>query len=145
MRTICKAIVICLLGTGWHVLSLSRSAVAEGALAVGVTENLREGSTYGFAFDMKTSELARTHAMARCQSVRAATARLKAKCRIVKTFKRQCLAIALTPKAPGFGWAVEPDLATAEQRAIGTCQEAAGKKGELCTVSESACDTQEKN
>jgi Domain of unknown function (DUF4189) len=145
MRIVHTAIGIALVSTAWHALSRPHIAMAEGALAVGITENLREGSTYGFAYDMKTSEFARTVALRKCKGARSATARLKARCRVVASFKRQCVAVALAPKAPGFGWAIEPDLATAEERAIGACQREAGNKWGPCKVSESQCDTRETN
>jgi hypothetical protein len=143
MKIIQIAIGVALLGTAMHAV-LPLTAMAEGALAVGSSDKADGGAAFGFAYDMRTKEFAQLIALNACRTAKAPSRTLTAKCRVVATFKRHCLAVASTGRGPGFAWAVEPDAPTAEVRAVTACQQAAGKKGDLCKVSNSVCDTQEK-
>lgn len=134
-----------LLATLAHGLA-SHGVLAEGALAVGTTGNLREGSAFGYAYDMKTRDIAIAAALEECRAVEVATAKVKANCRIIATYKRECVSVALTPEAPGFGSAVAPTQQAADQRSVAACQATAGRgRGHLCKVDSSGCDTQEKH
>lgn len=142
MGTLGRLIIGGLLVMTAHALA-SGNAMAEGALAVGVTSDLSEGSAVGYAFDRTTREKATAEALKECQTTDVGTAKTRARCRVVATFKRECFAVAMTQTAPGFGWATGPDKATAEQRAITACRPTAGR-GSLCKVATSGCDTQDK-
>jgi hypothetical protein len=126
-----------------HMATAPR-ATAEGALVVGLTDNLRDGSAFGYAVNRRSRDRAANRAMQECRNVRVASQRVKANCRVVGTFRRECIAISLTPQAPGFGFAFALDKITAEDRAIAACQLTAGNgRQHLCKVDASICDVDE--
>jgi hypothetical protein len=139
-----KSIVAALLLAFATAMAMTGNVMADGALAVGVTGNLRDGSSFGYANDMMTREIAQAAALEECRAVKVASAKVKANCRVVATYRRECVAVAMTPQAPGFGYAVAADKTAAEERAIAACRPTAGKgRGHLCRVDGSHCDTQE--
>jgi Domain of unknown function (DUF4189) len=119
------------------------SARADGALAVGSTGDVVK---YGIAFGMVVDEpkgKAAEMALQRCQTFKAREA--ADRCRVVATFSTgECYAVAYDPKSgtPGAGWAVGPDQATANKKALAMCEETAGpeRKG-FCRVESADCDT----
>jgi hypothetical protein len=119
------------------------AASAEGALAIGTTHNLEEGSSFSWVVNARTTQGATNWVLDQCRSYPHAIQRVKSNCRVVATFRRECVAVAITERAPGFGWAAGPDRASAEQRAIATCQVTATKGG-FCRVSAVACDVEER-
>jgi hypothetical protein len=124
--------------------TLSGPAAAEGALAVGSSGNVaKDGIALGGAIDKATKQEAIDQALTTCRKYDGAP-KMAALCRIVATFHRECFATAYDPKSgtPGVGWAVGPDKATAEERALAACQATAGtSRRQFCKASQSYCDT----
>ena len=115
---------------------------ANGALAVGSTGNVvKDGVAMGDGFNYPSTQEAIDRALAECRKQGAAAA--AAACMIVATFEGQCDATARDPSAgtPGAGWAVAEDQATAESRAIASCQATAGvNRRQFCKIGHSNCD-----
>ncbi len=125
------------------LLGWGGAARADGALAVGTTGDVVK---YGVAFGMVVNqppEKAAANALQHCRTFKAREA--AERCTVVATFsKGECFAVALDPKSgtPGAGWAVGPDQATANSKALAMCEASAGsdRKGS-CRVASAACDT----
>jgi Domain of unknown function (DUF4189) len=129
---------------GALVLALGlRSAGAAGALAVGHTGDLaKDGYSLGIAVDMDSEDEARKEALAWCR--KNGSARTQPLCKVLETFRNQCAAEVLDAKAgmPGTGWAIGPDKAIAERRAMDMCLATAGKtRQEFCKIGTLLCDT----
>src|SRR5256885_885179 len=95
-------------------------ANAAGALAIGYPESVsKAGFAYGFAYNNKTTGEARDAALEACRTTQAAPASAKSLCTIVGTFRGECVAIAMDPKAgtPGVGFAIAANKDVAEARA----------------------------
>jgi hypothetical protein len=122
----------------------SGPAMSEGALAVGASGNVaKDGIALGGAIDKPTKEAAIAQALETCRKYQGAP-KMAALCRIVATFRRECFATAYDPDpgTPGVGWAIGPDKATAEERALAACQATAGAaRRQFCKASQSFCDT----
>ncbi len=97
---------------------------AAGALAVG-------RCSYGYSFGLKTMAEARGLALSECNS---------ASCKIIGTFRRQCLAYAHEFGKPCgiYGWAVRNRLNLAKEAARKFCRE---EGGTFCIVETAVCDT----
>lgn len=139
-----KLLIISLFGL-MALIGFSTRVVAEGALAIGSTGNVRaDGVAIGGSVNDATSEAAIAGALETCRSqpdVRKAAAR----CRIVRTFTGKCYAAAFDPKSgtPGFGWGLGPDVAVATRQAMTHCQSSAGPdRAQFCRIQENitACD-----
>ena len=135
------------LGTFVLAVCCLRSDVgtAEGAVALGLPGDVAKlGYALGIAVNAHTEAAAKAAAMRLCQNDESASRQGKAVCKVMQTFHRQCAAEANDPKAgtPGWGWAIAPDLATAEKNAIANCVATAGSdRRDACKVLRSACDT----
>jgi hypothetical protein len=120
---------------------------AEGAVAVGSTGNVaKDGIAIGSSTDWPTKAEAIAHALKNCQTSQNAPAKVRALCKIVQTFTRQCFATATDPKdgTPGFGWALGPDQTTAKALALAACQASAGNdRRTFCESLETICDTRD--
>ncbi len=71
---------------------------------------------------------------------------MAASCVIVGSFKRECISTAYDLKAgtPGFGWAIGPDKAKANERALAACQATAGEdRRAFCQLLTSKCDARD--
>lgn len=127
------------------VLSLL-PARGEGALAVGIPDDgLSKGFSYGLHVNAEKIEDARKEALAACQehvkkNQEAAKEKkikvLPARCKIVESFKKSCIAVALDTKGQWAGWAIFKDEKTARSRAIGRCKVG----GAACEVAAMQCD-----
>jgi Domain of unknown function (DUF4189) len=119
-------------------------ASAEGALALGQpTDIARHGVAIGMADGQKTSSAAARGAMQMCKSsdVKAAT---RALCQVIRTFSKQCSAVAMDPKVgtPGFGWAIAMTETAAASQALANCKATAGfGRRNACRVAGTSCDS----
>ena len=121
-------------------------AYAEGALAVAIPDDgLSRGFTYGMHVGAEKPEDARKLAMTACQEavkkVQENQSQKKSKvqvgrCKIVESFKKACVAVALDAKGQWAGWAVFKEEKTARDRSIGRCKVGGGS----CAVAEVQCD-----
>jgi hypothetical protein len=99
------------------------AAQAAGALAVG------NCGAYGFAYDFKQEQSARTAALRKCTG----------DCKVVAAMKRSCAALAIDGgKACGpYGFAAASRLGPAQNRALHQCYEYGGKD---CVIRAFVCD-----
>jgi hypothetical protein len=130
------------------VAVFTAAARGEGALAVAIPdEGLGKGFTYGIHVNAATPEDARKEAMAACQEVvkkileagKDSTKKSKAlpgRCRVVESFKKSCVAVALDTKGQWAGWAVFKEEKKARDRAVLRCKDG----GLACAVAEAQCD-----
>ena len=136
-----------LLGTAAHTLSW-RHAMAEGALAFGSTGDiLKDGFAFGYANNWRTSEKAAAEALRQCQTFKDAK-KAAAKCKVVATYRRECVAVAFDPKISkgGVGWAVGPSEEAVKARAVAACQGTADAgRAQFCKVDKFYCDTKDEN
>lgn len=137
-RAACLAVFATGLGFG------SACAWAEGALALGVPENVaKDGFAYGWAFNMDTASEAKEGALEACRTTKEGSKQAKKLCRIYDTFSNQCVAISMDPDAgtPGVGWSIADNRASAEKAALANCKATAGTaRMEFCEISTSKCD-----
>jgi hypothetical protein len=118
----------------------------EGALAVAIPDDgLSKGFSYGVHVGAEKPEDARKEAMVSCQEAvkknqEAAKEKkikvLPARCKVIESFKKSCIAVALDAKGQWAGWAIFKDEKTARTRAIGRCK----MGGISCAVAELQCD-----
>jgi len=73
-----------------------------------------------------------------CRNVGAASVEARGLCKIVSTFRRRCLSIAMDePGAGGWGWAVQSSVLEAESKALELCQSTVQK---ICSIALTQCD-----
>jgi hypothetical protein len=117
-------------------------AAAHGALAIGLPTTVeREGFAYGMAWDHESQTVASERALARCRDENVLA---KNHCRVLKTFTRECVAVAMDPDpgTPGVGWAFGTTKDAAVADAMKMCHESAGApRRQHCAVSNAQCDT----
>jgi hypothetical protein len=124
----------------------SGASYAEGALAVGLPSNSpRNGFAYGVAFNQTVDE-APSKALSDCRGVDVRdTSKARAACKVIETFRNQCVNISLngdrnTPSS-AVGWGIGPDTATANSRAQTMCETMRAGKGRECHLDgEPVCD-----
>jgi hypothetical protein len=107
---------------------------------------ITDGVAFGTGNDWRTTEKAQAEALRRCRATEATKA--AERCRIVATYRRECVAIAMDPEVgtPGYGWAVGPDTTRAGQRALEACKVTAGPaRAQFCEVSLTLCDTKDES
>jgi hypothetical protein len=118
-------------------------AAADGAITVGTTSNVvKDGVAFGTAINYESDAEARKRAIEFCHKFKGAP-KAAAECMVAASFKDECYAIAMDPKAgtPGVGWAIAATKAIAEERAIAGCQVMAGRgRRGFCKIEESKCD-----
>lgn len=115
---------------------------ADGAIAVAQPSNVvADGWAYGTAYNFETREEARRVALERCRQTKSEKRRQL--CKVVQSFKHECVAVAMDPKdgTPGVGWAVEDTQEEAEAKALAECRATAGNRPQFCKISNSGCDT----
>jgi Domain of unknown function (DUF4189) len=143
-RTCLQACVLTLGFVLFVVVLLPSLAVAEGALAIGLPNDVtKNGVALGWNANSATSAEATQKAMANCQNVQNSTPAARSLCAIVGSFHDQCVAGAENPKAgtPGVGWAVAADKNTAEQQALTMCKMKSPPAQQAdCKVLTSGCD-----
>jgi hypothetical protein len=141
-NAVCAAIFLILLS---GAMLWSKSAAAEGALAIGLPADVaKNGFAYAYHVGEEPPDEARQLAMKTCREPspdKSATAR--ALCAIVANFHDQCVAVAEDPQAgtPGVGWSIADTLPKAEAGALAKCKATAGpgRQG-ACIVDHSQCD-----
>jgi len=118
------------------VASAMSPARADGALAVGIPdEGIHKGFAYAFKLNMAAEE-ARKEALAACREAATKNKVPPGKCRVVESFKKGCLSVALDKKGQWAGWAVSKDEKSAQTRAVGRCKVG----GISCSVAETECE-----
>jgi lipoprotein NlpI len=120
---------------------LTRSARADGVLAIGVTTPIVQGGlTFGYVRNFAPRPSAQAAAVDTCRRL-ANVPQAAENCRVVATFTDQCFAIAFVPQAAtGLAWAINSDRQEAERKAMNDCAAAAGPDRDKCRVVQSRCD-----
>ncbi len=121
---------------------LAGAAHAASALAVGVTDNPRDGLAYGWAVNYETVDEARREAMRQCRDFKDAP-RASRQCRLIGAADKLCMAIAFDPDtdSSGMGWAVAATLTEAQEQAVDNCRAAAPReRRRFCKLDNSKCD-----
>jgi hypothetical protein len=129
-----------------HVLALAFVAafpfapsptVAEGALAIALPSDVAKGGfAYGRSANWRSEDEARADALKFCRES-ATEPKLRSLCAVIDTFRDQCAAIAMDPKAgtPGVGWAIAATRQAAERQALTQCRDTAGSsRRDFCEV-----------
>jgi hypothetical protein len=134
---------------GWLALPLLATALvqpapgrADGAIAIAQPSDVvADGWAYGTAYNFDSREEARRAALDRCRQTKSEKRRQL--CKVVQSFKHECVAVAMDPKdgTPGVGWAVEETQEAAEEKAMAECRATAGNRAQYCKLSNSGCDT----
>ena len=123
--------------------SFAPGAAAEGAFALGSSGDIaKDGVSYGYSTNNATTSEAVENAMKECRVGKNAP-KMAAICKLVTTFKNECVAVAWDPKpgTPGMGVAFAPDKANAEARAMELCKMSSGVgRQDVCVVDKSRCD-----
>jgi hypothetical protein len=130
--------------TIFGMLASMSSAFAAGAIAVAEPNDVaRDGYSSGISYNFKTDTEAEDRALRECQNSQDAPPATRQLCKLIRTFKDQCVAVALDPQAgtPGAGWAIADTLAGARRESTQRCEETAGRdrQGE-CRVTAEGCD-----
>jgi hypothetical protein len=120
-------------------------AAAHGALAIGLPSNVaKDGVAIGFSYNYESRDTAEARALKECLSFMDAPPSTRALCKVIESFSRQCVAIALDPDAgtPGVGWAIAAALQSAEGSAMERCRDTAGaNRRAFCKLMMGHCDT----
>jgi uncharacterized protein DUF4189 len=105
------------------LLAAVSAAQAAGAFAVGAC------GAYGYAYDYKKIDAARTAAAQKCSG----------KCKVVGAINRSCAALAVDAKHPcrSYGWAINAHLGNAQNTSLRRCYQFGGRD---CVVRAWACD-----
>jgi Domain of unknown function (DUF4189) len=112
---------------------------ADSALAIGLPADV---AGFGFAVGQSLNESsfaeARRKAVEGCYKSPGASEAAKKLCKVIATFRDQCFAVAIDPKAgtPGVGWAIAETRDLADQAAIEQCRGTAGaSRRDYCAIS----------
>jgi len=110
-----------------------------GALAVGVPESIVDhGIAVGFAWNAPDPDVAHVEAMKSCLSLKTASAKARALCKVVTTYRHRCFSVALDQRGgAGWGWAVERSAMEAEGKALQVCKSTVQK---ICSIAFTQCD-----
>jgi hypothetical protein len=112
-------------------------ARGEGALAIGIPEEgLRAGFAYGWALQRSTAREAEQRALEICREQAEKYGVPASRCKIIETFAKKCVAVALDVNDFSAGWAVGETKQDADNRALRQCAE----NGRTCKIHNSDCD-----
>jgi hypothetical protein len=118
-------------------------AHAEGALAIGITNDYSQGFAAGWGTNYANAKAAEDAALKRCQDEPSAPENIRKLCKIVEGFRNRCVSIAIDPKdgETGTGWAVGATRDEAEREALARCRQTANRdRLDACRVSTGGCD-----
>jgi hypothetical protein len=118
-------------------------AQAEGALAIGATNDFSQGFAAGWGTNYGTRKEAEDAALKRCFDEPTAPPEIRKLCKIIETFNNRCVSIAIDPMdgETGTGWAVAASRDEAEREALSRCrQTASSSRRDFCKVATGGCD-----
>jgi Domain of unknown function (DUF4189) len=130
----------CVLVIALAVTLQSQAGKADGAIATTPPQDVyKDGFNYGVAIGYATSDQATARALQECRkraTVNRGTRQIPDRCKIVQTFRGECVAVAMDPKdgSPGIGWAVERTVEKAQAAAMAKCRATAGDGGQSCRL-----------
>lgn len=113
------------------------TARADGALYVGLPKlGLRDGFAYGFAHSHTSEAEAKAAARKVCED-QALSVNIRAgACKLVDTFKKRCVAVAMDKTDRWAGWSLGDTKDDADKLALAECAKGAA----TCEVTDSVCD-----
>lgn len=118
--------------------------MAAGALAIGEPGDVaKEGLALSIARDYATEAEAAAAALDACQKSEGMPASTTALCKVVRTFKYECVVTAYDtePSTPGWGYGVGVTRFTAEDEAMQNCRMRAGvERAKFCKPNKPVCD-----
>ena len=112
-----------------------------GALAIGLPDDVaQDGLAIGVSWDMPTPDAARSQALQQCLDFKIAPEKTRALCRVIRTYRRQCVSIATDPEPgmAGWGWAIADTIGDADARALRLCRTTLLQ---FCLIAVAGCDT----
>jgi hypothetical protein len=119
-------------------------ALAEGAVAIAEPRDVaKDGYSSGISYNYGNASGAEERALQECRNSRDASPETRKLCKLVRTFRNQCVAVALDPEAgtPGAGWAIGNTKDLAERDALRACEDTAGRNRQgKCVVTAFGCD-----
>lgn len=143
-RRRCRWSVLAVLLQLMPALPFTTDGRAEGALAVGLPKDVaRDGVAMGWVINARTKQRAEQQALAQCRDFQDAAQPTRDLCKIVESFRGECLAIAMDPQngTSGIGWATGATQPVAEGEAMAKCSTTAGKRRQrFCQVSVTRCE-----
>ena len=118
-------------------LTLALPVQGEGAFSVSIPEGgLRDGFAYGLANSYPTREIAEERSMAECRRQAQRFGVPPERCKLVSSYRKQCVSIAFDRTERWAGWAIAPTAEQAAADAIKACLEGAKN----CVTSGTDCD-----
>lgn len=128
-------------------LSSVSGAMAIGAIAIGEPADVaKEGLAVGIAVDFATEAEASAAAIDACKNRGDLPAATKALCKVVRTFKNECVVTAYDsePSTPGWGYGVGFTDAVARDEAMQNCRMTAGPgRSRFCKPNKPMCDVKQ--
>jgi hypothetical protein len=126
-------------GTFLFFLLYAQAGWGHGALAVGVPPSIVEdGIAVGFSWNAPDRDVAQVEAMKSCLNLTTASAKARALCKVVSTYRHRCFSVALDYRGgAGWGWAVEASVLAAEGKALQLCKSTVQK---ICSIAFTQCD-----
>jgi hypothetical protein len=118
-------------------------AHAEGALAIGITNDYSQGFAAGWGTNYPNTKAAEDAALQRCREEPSAPESIRKICKIIETFSNRCVSIAIDPKdgETGTGWSVGATRADADREALAKCRQTANRnRVDACRVLTGGCD-----
>jgi hypothetical protein len=120
------------------------AARAEGAVAIAAPSDVaKDGYSSGISYNYATAADAEARALKECRESRDSSPETRKLCKLVRTYRDQCVAVALDPEAgtPGAGWAIGDTKDLAERDALRSCEDTAGRNRQgKCLVTAVGCD-----
>jgi hypothetical protein len=118
-------------------LAFALPARGEGAFSVGIPEGgLRDGFAYGLANSYPSREIAEERSLAECRRQAERFGVPPSRCKLVSSYRKQCVSIAFDGKERWAGWAIAATAEQAAADAIKACLEGAKN----CVTSNTDCD-----
>lgn len=118
-------------------LAVPSPASSEGALAIGIPESgLREGFAFGWRIAAPSAASAETGAIEECRRQAQNFGVPVERCKIVASFRGQCVSVALDGNERWAGWAV----GKTREEAIASALKSCGEGARNCKTFDADCD-----
>jgi hypothetical protein len=125
----------------------AHGAIAAGALAIGEPADVaKEGLALSIARDYATEAEASAAALEACRKYDGVPATTTALCKVVRTFKYECVVTAYDPEPSTTGWGFGVGITrfTAEDQAMQECRTRAGvDRAKFCKPNTPICDVKQ--
>lgn len=119
------------------LMMLVLPARGEGAFSIAIPEGgLRDGFAYGLANSYSTREIAEERSLAECRRQAQRFDVPPERCKLVSSYRKQCVSIAFDRTERWAGWAIAATAEQAAADAVKACAEGAKN----CVTSGTDCD-----